>query len=338
MTMVSGNAPDIASQFRNNDYEATLREILSNGPPEKHGPFGFDIVQIEGLELAHTIPIVRKMNPGAQIVYDAHNAESELQRRAYIVDLSEPLRWPAAAYSMVQRRRLKRYESWACRSVDWVTAVSESDASHLTELSPELNPTVIPNCIDIESLSETTVEKPEEHDLIFVGKMDYRPNVDAVLWFADKIWPIIARSRPQTTWAIIGQRPHPRLRRLRTMAGVTVTGFVDQLQPYYAGSKVVVVPLRMGSGTRLKLLEAMASSKALVSTSLGAEGFPGIGGEAVAIEDDPSLFAKAVLSLLENPEERIQLGMAGRRYAEDYDWRRIMPRFEEVYTNLFAVD
>ncbi|MGB3714900.1 MAG: glycosyltransferase [Candidatus Promineifilaceae bacterium] len=332
--LFSERTPDIANRFQNALYENALSEFLLNGGHGDEVPGRFDAVQIEGLELAHAIRIIRKHSPTTRILFDAHNAETELQRRALHTDLSSMRRWPAAAYSYIQTHRLNRYEAWACQSADWVTSVSESDAKYLSRYIPTQSLSVIPNCIDVEEYNESKNSGVETFDLLFTGKMDYRPNIDAVLWFAREIWPIILEKRPETTWAIVGKNPHSRLERLRSSPGVTVTGYVDRVQPYLAGAKVVVLPLRMGSGTRLKLLEALASSKAVVSTAQGAEGFPGIGAEAIEIEDEPEQFASSVLSLLDHQDKRDQLGTTGRRYAEDYDWRRIIPLFEDVYKTL----
>jgi glycosyltransferase involved in cell wall biosynthesis len=312
--------------------------MLSDEQVVDKEPAPYDLVQIEGLELAQAIPIIREYSPSTRVLFDAHNAETELQRRAFITDTASVRRWPAAAYSYIQTRRLDRYEAWACQSADRVTAVSESDANILSGYIQGQAAAVIPNCVDIEDYSTSKQGDTETFDLLFTGKMDYRPNVDAVLWFAAEVWPRILASQPETTWAIVGKNPHSRLDRLRSSAGITITGYVDRVQPYLGGAKVVILPLRMGSGTRLKLLEALASSKAVVSTTLGAEGFPGIGTEAIIIEDDPERFADAVLSLLDHQENRNQLGSAGRRYAEGYDWRQIIPLFEAVYESLLDME
>lgn len=332
--LLSMRTPDIAQRYENPLFVNALLEFLLDDADENGLHSGFDAVQIEGLELAHAIPIIRKQSPTTRIVFDAHNAETELQRRALHTDIRSLRRWPAAAYSFIQTRRLDRFEAWACQSADWVTSVSESDAMYLSRYIQTRSPSVIPNCIDVEEYIESKRNNVESYDLLFTGKMDYRPNIDAVLWFAREIWPRILEKRPDTTWAIVGKNPHSRLEWLRSRPGVSVTGYVERVQPFLAGARVVVLPLRMGSGTRLKLLEALASSKAVVSTTQGAEGFPGIGDKAIMIEDEPERFASSVLSLVDHQEKREQLGKAGRRYAEDYDWRRIIPLFDDIYDTL----
>ncbi len=212
--------------------------------------------------------------------------------------------------------------------------VSERDRTHLQRLAPGLNPFVVPNCIDVSQYQNLPKDPDLRFDVVFIGKMDYRPNVDAMLWFGDKIWPKIVAERPRATFAIVGQKPHPRLRTLQQLPGVTVTGRVPRVQPYLAGAGVYAMPFRIGSGTRLKLIEALAAGKAVVSTTIGAEGYPVVDGEHLLLTDNPEGFAAAVLHLLSRAEERQALGRRGRRLAEEYDWRRVVPRFNELYSRL----
>jgi glycosyltransferase involved in cell wall biosynthesis len=214
--------------------------------------------------------------------------------------------------------------------------VSERDRQHILSLTQNLSPTVIPNCLDIEEYQRSEDIEPIRTDLLFSGKMDYRPNVDAALWFATEIWPRIKRQYPAATWTIAGQKPHQRLNWLRSLDGVTVTGRVDSIKPYFAGAKVYVMPLRMGSGTRLKVLEAMASGIAIVSTSVGIEGYPLEPGKQLLKAEEPQAFADAVLHLLQNREERTRLAINGKMFAEQYDWRRIIPRFEQLYAEVLS--
>jgi glycosyltransferase involved in cell wall biosynthesis len=231
---------------------------------------------------------------------------------------------------------LERFERWACGTADWVTAVSEADRESLLALLGQNAPpiTVIPNAIDVGVYQKPVEGEIPHFDLVFSGKMDYRPNVDAMLWFGQEIWPRIRAARPAATWAIVGQKPHARLERLRGLPGVTITGMVPDVRPYLAGATVYVMPLRMGSGTRLKLIEAMAVGAPIVSTRLGAEGFPVSDGRELLLADEPGAFARAVLRLLENDDLRARLAAAGRHMAWQFDWRRVMPKFLEIYEKI----
>jgi glycosyltransferase involved in cell wall biosynthesis len=173
---------------------------------------------------------------------------------------------------------------------------------------------------------------PGERDLVFTAKMDFRPNVDAVLWFAREVLPLIRQGAPQTRFWVVGKDPHPRLAPLASDPAVVLTGWVEDVRPYIAGAAVYVIPLRIGGGTRLKVLEAMAMGKAIVSTALGCEGFELVPDQELVIADSPADFAAAVLALLHDPDRREQLGRAGRRFAGSrYDWQIIVPQLEQVY-------
>jgi len=220
-----------------------------------------------------------------------------------------------------------------------VIAVSAVDREKLLGLEPDLKAdiSVLPNTIDVEQYRwKEDVDPVYRHDLVFTGKMDYRPNVDGVLWFADAIWPLILRDRPNTSWAIVGQKPHPRLEPLRGMPGLLLTGRVPDVNPYLAGGSVYIVPLRIGSGTRLKIIEAMAGGLAIVSTLVGVEGLPVKPGENIILAEQADEWAKVILRLLEAPEERARLGAAAREFAAPYDWRCLIPLLNELYASPFT--
>jgi glycosyltransferase involved in cell wall biosynthesis len=167
--------------------------------------------------------------------------------------------------------------------------------------------------------------------------MDFRPNIDAVLWFSQRVLPLIQAERPQTTFAIVGQRPHPRLKGLHNLPGITITGHVDDIRPYIAGATVYVAPLRVGGGTRLKLMEAMVMGKAIVSTSLGAEGFPVANGQELILANEPAAFAQETLHLLHDPLRRAALGRTGQAFAQaNYDWQILVPRLERIYQHEYS--
>jgi glycosyltransferase involved in cell wall biosynthesis len=342
--LVSTRRPDMAHRLYSEAFAAELRRLLAANQ--------FDVVQVEGIELARTMEIVRAVSPASKIVFDDHNAEAELQRRNFLTDLGNPRRWLAAAYSWVQVRRLRRFERWAMMVADGVTAVSQTDKLTLERLldgtrmntDKHRSVSVIPNCIDVReyvldlaglpSSERTQPARSHAYDLIFIGKMDYRPNVDAVLWFVDEVWPGIVAERPSSQFCIVGQKPHARLERLRGVPGITLTGWVESVTPYLLGASVFITPFRIGSGTRLKLIEAMAAGKAIVSTPIGAEGFAVRDGQELLLAETAGEMGTAVLHLLAHPKERQRLGQNARQFAQQYDWRQVIPRFDELYKTL----
>ncbi len=294
----------------------------------------YDVIQIEGIEMAGYMP----RQPGrsaTRLVFDDHNAEYVLQRRAYLTDLRRPPRWPAAAYSLIQWRKLVSYERQVCRAADRVVAVSEADAAALRRLLPGLDVTVVPNGVDLTFLQPGVVPPQPgmaRNALVFTGKMDYRPNVDAVLWFVDAVLPLILQQAPDAHFYVVGQQPHARLARLAEHPAVTLTGRVPDVRPYIAGAGAYVVPLRIGGGTRLKVLEAMAMGRPIVSTRLGCDGFAFTGGQEVVFADEPAAFAASVLALLRDPAQAAALGRRAREHvAAELGWDAIVPRLEALY-------
>ena len=332
--------PDLAQRLPSAQFRAALAATLECVRPT--------VVEVEGIELAPYLFQVAAHRGGdlqPLLILDEHNAEYRLQQRAFETDLRQI--WPprraaarrlaGAAYSFVQWQRLRRYERRACRTADRVAAVSEVDAAVLQQLAPGLEPVVVPNGVDMEFYTgslpaPSEAEGPDANDLVFVGKMDFRPNVDAVLWFATEVLPLIHRQAPETRFWVVGQNPHTRLAPLADDPGIRLTGWVEDQRPYIAAAGVYVIPLRIGGGTRLKVLEAMAMSKAIVSTAMGCEGFDLVADQELVIADDPPAFAAAVLALLRDPARRERLGRAARRFAGSrYDWSMIVPKLERVY-------
>ncbi len=320
--MLTTNRPDMSLRLWSPELNDRLAAILRQQP--------FDVVEIEGIEMAPYLPTIEAAQPRPLIIYDAHNAEWILQKRACLADLKNPARWPAAAYSWVQWQRLRRYEAELLRRVNHTIAMSHPDKVALRDVASDVPITVVPNGVDLLAYDDVTQAQP--FDLLFTGKMDFRPNIDAVLWFGRFVLPLIQAQRPGTTFAIVGQRPHPRLDGLRDLPGVTITGYVDDVRPYLAGAGVYVAPLRVGGGTRLKLLEAMMMGVPIVSTTVGAEGFPVVHGQELILADEPEQFAQEILDLLANPTRRAKLGAAGRTFAQaNYGWDTLIPQLEKVY-------
>ena len=332
--------PDLARRLWSPDFARAFTDLLREP--------AFDIVHVAGLEMATYLPCVRGAHraspaPNVHCLYDAHNAETVLQRRAFATDLRQPARWAGALYAWIQIPRIGEFEAQACRAADRVICVSEADALALRQLVPALQPIVIPNGINVEdyTLRDTPYDtgRAATATLVFTGKMDFRPNIDAALWFAGEIWPRIRAVRPEVQWVIVGQKPVERLLRLNGQNGLVITGAVEDVRPFIAGAAVYVAPLRMGGGTRFKLLEAMALARPIVSTTVGAEGFAVASGRELLLADSPADFAAAVISLLADPARAASLGQAGRAFVQaQYDWSAIVPKLERVYESRRAAE
>ena len=291
----------------------------------------YDYILYVGLETAIYMPLARQLQPDARQIYDAANVEHVLQQRIGMVDRRAPKRLPAALYSALQVGRIRRAESALCKSADIVTAVSDEDARQLAGFRPDRQITVVPNGIFVEDYAhaEDTLDL-EPHALVFTGKMDYRPNIDAMQWFCADVLPRISEPIPDVRLYIVGQKPHPSIAALGS-AHVQITGWVPSVAPFLHQAAVYVTPLRVGSGTRLKLLEAAAAGCAIVSTPLGAEGLHPDLQAAMRLVDGADRFASAVVTLLRDADARAQLGVQAEAAArEHYDWSAIIPRLTRV--------
>ncbi len=299
----------------------------------------YDLVLAEGLEVVQYARAVagRKQNPQQPIlVFDDHNCEYLLQQRNALTDLRLPQRWPAAAYSLVQWWKLRRYETAALQSADLTVAVSRADQVALHALGTKTAVAVVPNGIDLAAYTPAPRRTDAPATLVFTGKMDYRPNVDAVLWFANTVLPRILQHCPTARFQVVGLNPHPRLDSLRAHPAIDLTGAVPDTRPFIQQAAVYVIPMRIGGGTRFKALEALACAAPTVSTTLGVEGLGVRHGQELLVADTPEAFADATLRILNDAPGtlRQQLGAAGRRFVEaQYSWPQILP---DLYAALQA--
>jgi glycosyltransferase involved in cell wall biosynthesis len=277
------------------------------------------------------------------LVLDEFNAEFVLQRRAFLADVRKPRRWHAAAYSLAQWLKLAAYERAVLRRSDAVIAVSDEDCQTLQNLCPMAHIGVVPNGVDTTSFSREALIRERigalsfhAPALVFSGTLDYRPNVDALTWFAEEVLPRIREVYPSVRLLVIGKRPAPAIQRLAADGAIQLIGPVPDVRPYIAGASVYIVPMRVGGGVRFKLLEALSLEAPIVSTRMGAEGIAGLHhGEHCLLADTPDDFAAATLRLLADEGLGRTLGAAGRALVSaQYDWSAIIPRLEALYAEM----
>lgn len=317
---------DIEFRLASVEFEGALRGILQGGD--------FDLIQFSGIELGRYLPLIDKMKKNAKVVYDALNAEAELQRMIAEVDREGIRGLPAALYSAKQSRRLARFEGAICHGVDATIAVSAEDRALLQQHggSPVQ---VMPNGISAAEFAPPPGNIREPRQLVFSGKMDYRPNVDAVEWFHRRVFPQARRQFPGVSLLIVGRNPHRRLGRLAADEDVRISGWVESVEPYLHAATIYVAPLRMGSGTRLKILQAMAAGCAVVSTSIGAAGLNDEARGALTIADEAEAFARAIANLLADETLRRDQGMlALKQVAAYYDWSVLTPQLLRAHAEL----
>lgn len=295
----------------------------------------FDIVNLEFPYLGHCQ--LRQAPPGEKLpalVVDSHDIAYDLARQFARAGSSLGRR----LYAGANWRKLRREELATYRKANGIYLCSVADQRRLLDQIPEARTAVIPNAADVEYYRPRPTDPPPDgRTVVYFGLLSTIPNVDGVVHFVRDIWPRIAKAHPEARCKIIGGRPPPSLQAL-TGPRVELTGFVPDLRPHLAAAAAIVVPLRLGSGTRLKIVEAMAMGKAIVSTTLGAEGIEAVSGRDIFIEDEPAGFAGAVNRLLADPGLAARVGQSARRVAvEQYAWSGAAEALEDFYRQILEV-
>ena len=262
-----------------------------------------------------------------------HNVESVLWKRQARHE-ANPLR---RLMFTVEALKMSRYERATVGRFPRVIAVSARDRDAMAHMTEPSRIEVVPTGVDVAGYRAAAGATAERATVMFLGSMDWEANIDAVDYFCREIWPAVRRSVPDALFRIVGRAPEARVRRLASES-VEITGRVASVIDYLKDTAVFVVPLRIGGGTRLKIFEAMAAGRAVVSTSIGAEGLEVRDGHDVVLADTPETFANAVIALLKNNEERRRLGRAAEETAARHDWSAIALRFDEVLRHTVTDD
>lgn len=257
-----------------------------------------------------------------------HNVETMIWRR-HAEHAGDPLRrW----YFQSQADRMFRYEREVCLNAGHVVAVSEQDACTMRKLFGVSRVSAIPTGVDVDGLAPPSPPPPRTTDLVFIGSMDWLPNIDGVQWFVREVLPLIRRRRPECSLAIVGRVPPPSITALAARdPGIRVTGTVPDIRPYLWSSAVSIVPLRIGGGTRLKIYESMAGGTPVVSTAVGAEGLEVHPPEDIRIADDAADFAAACCELLaDSAAAERQAAAAREMVAAEFSWVHVARCFDAI--------
>lgn len=290
-----------------------IAELLNDGH--------YDLVVADFLVAVENLP---RTVPVPVVLFE-HNVEYLIWKRLCDIETRWWRRLPLA----IEWRKMRRREGVACRRADLTIAVSERDRDELATLAPEARIVAVPTGVDTTYFRP--VAAPEvPNRLVFSGSMDWYPNEDAMAFLVREILPIVRRDVPDVSISIVGRNPSPAVRALAETAGVLITGTVDDVRPFVAEAALYVVPLRAGGGTRLKIFEALAMGKAVLSTSIGAEGLEVEPGRHAVLADDARAFAAEIVALLRDPKRRLALGQAGRVLVEErYSWKSVAGTFIE---------
>ena len=256
-----------------------------------------------------------------------HNVESMIWRRHYEVQTNKIKR----AFFRNQWQKMYWYEREACQSFDAVVAVSPNDREQMRNEFGLTQVYDVPTGVDTEFFRPVTSAR-EPFELVFTGSMDWMPNEDAIIYFIEKIMPRISGWNPRVTLTVVGRNPGERLKALAESNGqIKITGRVDDVRPYINKASAYIVPMRVGGGTRLKIYEAMAMAKPVISTTVGAEGLPVRDGKELLVADQPEAFAQAVIRALSDSSFAAKMGERARALVcERFGWERAAQAFIEV--------
>ncbi len=293
----------------------------------------FDLVQVESVHLMNYLPTIRGVNQKSIVICDWHNVESELLKQYSDREQSFARR----KYARRTARLMNEAEQRALDRFDAHVVVSEEDAERLRAMKSSARIFVVENGVEASYYRDNRDESIARNRIVFVGSMDYHANIDAATHFAQNVWPIVHKNNPNRIFTIVGRDPSAAVRELSSIAGVEVTGSVPDLRPFYREAVVAVVPLRVGGGSRLKILEAMAAGVPVVSTKLGAEGLKVTHRENILLADDDRDLAEKIDVMIADATLRSKIIANARALVtERYDWSRLGESLSRVYGDLLA--
>jgi polysaccharide biosynthesis protein PslH len=288
----------------------------------------FDLVHLDIIHMAGYQQMLEQALPRARIVYNWHNIESELMDRYSTRERSIPKR----IYASVTARRLRTAEEHILRTAYGHIVCSERERVQLLRRVPQARIQVVANGVDVGFYGARGVETAPPDRIVFVGSMDYHANVDAAVWFSREIWPHVRSRFPEWRLTLVGSNPGAAVSALAGQQGIEVTGTVPDVRPYYHQAVAAVVPLRTGGGTRLKILEAMASGVPVVSTALGAEGLDVAPGQNILMAENDKDWLPALASISDGSSLRSELVSEGKRLvATRYDWDILGNALDDTY-------
>ena len=289
----------------------------------------FDLVVVDGSPLCVYMPVLRRCR--ALKVVHLYDLEAEfLLRQARVMPPG-----PRKLMALLDAARMQRAEERMLREADLIMVTSERERAILLKQNPRCSIAIVSNGVDCRVCRPLPVDGGRE--ILYIGSLQYPPNVDAVLYFAAEVWPALHARFPDLVFRVVGRCPSEELRRLQGSGGVCMTGEVDDVEPYYRRAALCVVPLRAGGGTRLKILEAFAYGRPVVSTTLGCEGLDAVDGAHLLVADKPADMHAQIARVLTEPDLARDLCANGRALVENrYSWDRIAADLYGVYERLVA--
>ena len=293
----------------------------------------YGCMHVAGFEMfGCALAISRGLEIPIPLILDEHNIEFRLQQSLGESHTGFRPSLPYALFNALQTRKLRREEERAWRMAAHVLTVSPEDRQDVLRCIESDRVTLLPNGVDVKNWQTPAGQEPRPFQLSFIGKMDYRPNVLAMQWFCFKVLPRLQALQPQVRLCIVGRDPAPEVLKLNALPGVTVTGFVEDLHPYYAPGTIAILPLFHGGGTRLKVFEAIMEGIPLVSTRLGVSGIGLEDRKHCLLADNAEEFIRAITRLWDEPAACARLVRESRAYIEErFDWSTHLPVLDRVF-------
>ncbi len=314
------STPYTISKYRTESYKKRLREIINENK--------FDIAIVDHLHMASYGKFVKE-EFNIPVVLREHNLESVIWRRLYL-ETKNPL---FKAYARLQYRRFFEYESNITACFDKCMMISKIEKLKLESMNPSIKACVIPAGVDTSYFFPMNVNE-EPYSIVSVGALDWYPNVEGICWFLSDVWPIVKAEVPRAKFYIVGKNPPNKIIRLSTN-DVILTGYVEGTRPYIAKSAIFIVPIKSGGGVRIKILNAMAMGKAIVSTVVGSEGLDVENRKNIYIAETYQEFAEYVIRLIKDKDERNRLGNEALKLVMDnYRWDLISKTIDNELSNI----
>ncbi len=302
-------------------YEYSQRE-MAHALQEMIAREKIDVVHAHNLHMAQYAPLKN----GAAFVYDTHNLDHVLWERFSKIQTNLAKR----VFARSQCHKFIHWQRIAAAHSEKIVTLSDQEREEYLRMAPDADIVTVPNGADIEFFQPRDVT-PEPNSIIYFANFEWKPQSDAGIYFYNEILPLVRRKLPGAKLYLVGNKPPEVVRRLAS-TDVVVTGYVEDIREYIARAAVVVIPLRVGAGTKHRIFQALAMGKALVTTSVGAEGIHLKHGETAMITDDPQQFADYTVQLLNDAQMRARLGENGRKLVvERYDWRAIYPTLDQAF-------
>lgn len=304
--------PYNSSKYNSKSVRKAIKRVLDTKK--------IDIVYIDHLHMAVYGRYIRELRPEIPLILREQNVETTIMQRFYQNQTNPMIK----LYAYIQYLKLRAYESKVVEDFDMCFMLTENDSEIIKKMNPRVKNVTIPAGVDVEKYAPKQIEE-EKNSILFLGTLNWLPNVDGIKWFIDNIIDKVKAEMPDIKLYIVGKDPIEQVKSLHDGESIIVTGYVDDERDYIGKCSVFIVPLRIGSGMRIKILNAMSMAKCIVSTSIGAEGIDVSNREDIYISDNPDSFASDVILLLQNEEIRKTIGInARKKVLAKYSWDSVL--------------